>query len=89
MNWPQSICFVRDPNAVGNRAINGVFKKLYANATDEQKKAMMKSYVESNGTALSTDWANLSQKKMDTRPPDSVCPSLIFFMNVFLDVFFC
>ncbi|KAA1080811.1 hypothetical protein PGT21_022215 [Puccinia graminis f. sp. tritici] len=63
---------LKDPNAGGDRAINEVFQKLYADATDEQKKAMMKSYVESNGTALSTDWADVSQKKIDTRPPDSM-----------------
>ncbi|OAV89902.1 hypothetical protein PTTG_28501 [Puccinia triticina 1-1 BBBD Race 1] len=63
---------LNDPNAGGDRALNEVFQKLYADATDEQKKAMMKSYVESNGTALSTDWSDVSKKKMDTRPPDSM-----------------
>ncbi|EFP88203.2 hypothetical protein PGT21_002187 [Puccinia graminis f. sp. tritici] len=63
---------LKDPNAGGDRAVNELFQKLYADATDEQKKAMMKSYVESNGTALSTDWSDVSKKKVETRPPDSM-----------------
>ncbi|PLW20412.1 hypothetical protein PCANC_06957 [Puccinia coronata f. sp. avenae] len=62
----------KDPNAGGDRALNELFQKLYADASDEQKKAMMKSYVESNGTALSTDWSDVGKKKMETRPPDSM-----------------
>ncbi|KAH9444178.1 hypothetical protein Pst134EB_026557 [Puccinia striiformis f. sp. tritici] len=63
---------LKDPNAGGDRALNELFQKLYADATDEQKKAMMKSYVESNGTALSTDWNDVSKKTVETRPPDSM-----------------
>lgn len=45
-----------DPNAGGDKQLNELFQKLYADATDEQRRAMVKSYQESNGTALSTDW---------------------------------
>ena len=31
---------------------------------------MMKSYVESNGTALSTDWKSVGKGKVETSPPD-------------------
>ena len=31
---------------------------------------MMKSYQESNGTALSTDWNDVKKGKVETRPPD-------------------
>ena len=48
------------------------FKQLYAGATDEQKRAMMKSFTESNGTALSTDWADVSKRKVETKPPEGV-----------------
>jgi len=68
----EAIKNLKDPNAGGDRALNELFQKLYADATDEQKKAMMKSYVESNGTALSTDWSDVSKKKVETRPPDSM-----------------
>lgn len=52
--------------------VNAFFKQLYKNSTPEQQRAMMKSYVESNGTALSTDWNNVKDKKVDTVPPNGV-----------------
>ena len=36
--------------------VNGFFKKLFAGADPDTQRAMMKSYQESNGTALSTNW---------------------------------
>ena len=32
----------------------------------------MKSYVESNGTSLSTSWADAKDKQYQTEPPDGV-----------------
>lgn len=52
--------------------VNFFFKQLYKNSTPEQQRAMMKSYIESNGTALSTDWNNVKDKKVDTVPPNGV-----------------
>lgn len=46
----------KDVNATGDADVNALFQTLYAGATDEQRRAMVKSYQESNGTALSTDW---------------------------------
>lgn len=51
----------KDPNAGGDKALNELFQKLYADATDEQRRAMVKSYQESNGTALSTDWSSVAK----------------------------
>lgn len=42
--------------------VMGFFKKIFADADDDTKKAMMKSYQESGGTALSTNWADVSSK---------------------------
>lgn len=33
---------------------------------------MEKSYVESNGTALSTNWDEVSKGRVETKPPDSM-----------------
>ncbi|KAI3614762.1 hypothetical protein CBS9595_004033 [Malassezia furfur] len=49
--------------------LNAFFKKLYADADDDTRRAMMKSFQESNGTALSTNWAEVSKKKTETRAP--------------------
>ena len=48
------------------------FKTLYKGADPDTQKAMMKSYQESNGTALSTNWAEVSQGKVETSPPDGM-----------------
>jgi len=48
------------------------FQKLYSGADDATKRAMMKSYTESNGTALSTDWSEVSKKKVETVPPQDM-----------------
>lgn len=48
------------------------FKKLFKDADPDTQKAMMKSYQESNGTALSTNWAEVSKGKVETSPPDGM-----------------
>jgi suppressor of G2 allele of SKP1 len=48
------------------------FKKLYKDATPEQQRAMMKSYQESGGTVLSTDWNNVGSKTVVPEPPEGM-----------------
>ena len=38
------------------QSVDEFFKQIYSNATDEQKRAMVKSFQTSNGTVLSTNW---------------------------------
>ena len=56
----------------GGDEVNGFFQKLYAGADPDVKRAMMKSYQESNGTALSTNWSEVGKKKVGTSPPDGM-----------------
>lgn len=56
----------------GEAAANALFRDLFKNATPEVRMAMEKSYVESNGTALSTNWDEVGKSKVETRPPDSM-----------------
>jgi len=51
---------------------NSFFKKLYKDASPEVQRAMMKSYTESNGTSLSTNWDEVSKAKVETLPPDGM-----------------
>jgi suppressor of G2 allele of SKP1 len=51
---------------------NSFFKKLYKDAAPEVQRAMMKSYTESNGTSLSTNWEEVSKGKVETQPPDGM-----------------
>ncbi|KAI9802312.1 MAG: hypothetical protein M1833_001818 [Piccolia ochrophora] len=52
--------------------VNGFFKKLYAGADPDTRRAMMKSYQESNGTALSTNWSEVGSGPVATSPPDGM-----------------
>lgn len=52
--------------------VNFFFKKLYKDATPEQQRAMMKSFTESSGTSLSTDWDDVKSRTVETVPPEGV-----------------
>lgn len=39
---------------------------------DEVKKAMNKSFQESGGTVLSTNWEDIAKKKTETKPPEGM-----------------
>ncbi|KAJ5958764.1 uncharacterized protein N7479_005914 [Penicillium vulpinum] len=52
----------------GGDAVDGFFKKLYANADPETRRAMIKSYTESQGTSLSTNWSEVSKGKVEAHP---------------------
>lgn len=56
----------------GGDPATGFFKKIFQNADPDTRRAMMKSYQESNGTALSTNWEEVGKKKMETSPPDGM-----------------
>ncbi|KAF2685091.1 SGS-domain-containing protein [Lentithecium fluviatile CBS 122367] len=48
------------------------FKQLYKGAGEEQQRAMMKSYQESGGTVLSTDWSSVGSKFVAPEPPEGM-----------------
>ncbi|KLO17022.1 SGS-domain-containing protein [Schizopora paradoxa] len=58
-----------DPNAGGDIATNEFFQQLYSNADDDTRRAIIKSYQESNGTVLSTNWSEVGKGKVETKPP--------------------
>lgn len=49
--------------------VNEFFRKLYADSDPDTRRAMIKSFQESNGTALSTNWSEVGQKQVPTQPP--------------------
>lgn len=51
---------------------NAFFRRIYDEATPDVKRAMMKSYVESNGTTLSTNWDEVKRGKVETQPPSGM-----------------
>ena len=42
--------------------MNALFQKIYSNASEETRRAMIKSYQTSGGTVLSTNWDEVKEK---------------------------
>ncbi|VDQ00697.1 unnamed protein product [Trichobilharzia regenti] len=80
-SYPSSSKFSHDWNKIEKEAseiedeedpLNKMFKNIYANASDETRKAMIKSFTESAGTVLSTNWNEVGAGKVEMKPPDGM-----------------
>ena len=62
-----------DPDPVsGEAALQHFFQDLYKDADEDTRRAMVKSYVESKGTSLSTVWRDVAAKDFgaEAAPPE-------------------
>lgn len=72
VNWDKIVGEIEDDKAEGEAALNSLFQKIYSEGSDEVKKAMNKSFLESGGTVLSTNWNEVAKDKVDIKPPDGM-----------------
>jgi suppressor of G2 allele of SKP1 len=70
-NWDKLADEMADENEGGDD-VNHFFQSLYKGADPETQRAMLKSYQESNGTVLSTNWSDVGKGKVETAPPDGM-----------------
>ncbi|RWS17796.1 suppressor of G2 allele of SKP1-like protein [Dinothrombium tinctorium] len=71
-NWDKIVKEFEEEESKNDDSVDNLFRKIYANSSEEVRKAMNKSFVESGGTCLSTNWEEVSKKKMEVKPPDGV-----------------
>ncbi|EGW32774.1 uncharacterized protein SPAPADRAFT_60126 [Spathaspora passalidarum NRRL Y-27907] len=57
---------------VDNDDPQGFFGKLFKDVDDDTRRAMMKSYIQSNGTVLTTSWDEAKDKEFETYPPEGM-----------------
>ena len=58
-----------DPNVSGDSTLNEFFQNLFTNADEDTKRAMVKSFQESGGTALSTNWEDVGKGPVPIKAP--------------------
>ncbi|XP_071991395.1 protein SGT1 homolog [Engystomops pustulosus] len=75
-NWDKLVVDIKEEEKneklEGDAALNHLFQQIYSDGNDEVKRAMNKSFMESGGTVLSTNWADVGKRKVDVSPPDDM-----------------
>lgn len=71
-NWDKYVAELDEEKLEGEAVLNALFHKIYSEGSDEVKKAMNKSFMESGGTELNTNWDAVSKGKVSIKPPEGM-----------------
>ncbi|XP_067297684.1 protein SGT1 homolog isoform X3 [Pseudorasbora parva] len=75
-NWDKLVGEIKDEEKSekleGDAALNKLFQQIYSDGSDDVKRAMNKSFMESGGTVLSTNWIDVGKRKVEMNPPEDV-----------------
>lgn len=71
-NWEALSGQTEEEKPEGDAALTQLFQTLYKDADEDTRKAMIKSYTESGGTSLSTDWKSVKNGRVDVKPPEGM-----------------
>ncbi|KAG8137687.1 putative Suppressor of G2 allele of SKP1-like protein [Naja naja] len=75
-NWDKLVVDIKEEEKneklEGDAALNKLFQQIYSDGTDEVKRAMNKSFMESGGTVLSTNWSDVGKRKVEVNPPEDM-----------------
>lgn len=69
-NWDALLAGVRDLD-YGADPLGSTLKNIYEGADEDARRAMNKSYLESGGKVLSTNWNEVKEKKVEYKPRDT------------------
>lgn len=65
--WSKALA-KEDEEEKSSEGVESFFRSIYAGSDEDSRKAMIKSFTESGGTCLSTNWNEVQKKKVEYVP---------------------
>ena len=68
-DWAAIDKSVEEEKLEGDAVLHKLFKDIFARGSEDQQRAMNKSFYESGGTVLSTNWEDIGSRKVEGSAP--------------------